>query len=204
MFNDFLKFDTTFATRLKDFKSWHKGIEHFGFWAIEVSTPSCLDEIKKHQEHLKYKLHADYSRQAHITLQASGLLCEDFFSKEQIKNQVLELKKNNIKCFPLILSTCNSFSTCPYLIVKDSFSNLTTIRQTLNSISNENKLSVYTPHITLGFYNNEYNTSDIVKNISSINSLEVEFMVNEIVFAQYKTKEIQGPYEVLHRIKLGA
>jgi 2'-5' RNA ligase len=74
----------------------------------------------------------------------------------------------------------------------------------LNTIAEEDSSGRYTPHVTLGFYNKAYNSSDIVKEISEISSHDIEFMVSEIVFAQYETRDVQGPYQVLHRIKLGS
>lgn len=202
MFSDFLDFDTTYKSEIRDFPEWHKGVKYFGFWAIEVRNSTCLDKIKIHQDHLKDKLHTNYSRQPHITLFASGLLCDNYFHKDLIEKQIKQIKKSNIKSFSLQLSSCNSFSTCPYLTIIDSSKNLDFIRKCLNNTSTENNPAIYTPHITLGFYNNTYKTSDIVKNILEINSSDIEFKVSEIVFAQYETKDIQGPYEVLHRIKL--
>lgn len=202
MFSEFLDFDTTYPTELRDFPKWHKGIKYFGFWAIEISNQDCLDKIKKHQDHLSDKLHTQYLRQAHITLLASGLLSDNYFHQDLIKKQISQIKRNNIKSFTLQLSTCNSFYACPYLCISDPNGKLNSIRDCLNKISIEDSSSKYIPHITLGFYNKAYKTVDIVKNISEISSHNIEFKVNEIVFAQYETKEIQGPYQVLHRIKL--
>ena len=202
MYSEFLNLSTTYETELRDFHEWHKGIKYFGFWAIEVSNSVCLDKIKLYQEQFSDKLHSNYSRQPHITLLASGLLSDDYFHQNLIEKQIEQIKKSDIKSFSLHLSACNSFSTCPYLSIVDSFGNLEYIRKCLNNTSKENDASQYTPHVTLGFYNKAYKTSDIVKDISKLNSNDIEFKVFEIVFAQYETKDVQGPYQVLHRIKL--
>ena len=202
MYSEFLNLSTTYETELRDFPQWHKGIKYFGFWAIEVSSLACLDKIKLYQEQFSDKLHPNYSRQPHITLVASGLLSDDYFHQDLIEKQIEQIKKSNIKAFSLHLSACNSFSTCPYLSIVDSFGNLEYIRKCLNNTSKENDPSKYTPHVTLGFYNKAYKTSQIVKDISKLNSNDIEFKVFEIVFAQYETKDVQGAYEVLHRIKL--
>ena len=202
MYSEFLNLSTTYETELRDFPQWHKGIKYFGFWAIEVSTLACLDKIKLYQEQFSDKLHPNYLRQPHITLLASGLLSDDYFHQDLIEKQIEQIKKSNIKAFSLQLSACNSFSTCPYLSIRDSFANLEYIRKCLNNTSKENDAARYTPHVTLGFYNKAYKTSQIVKDISKLNSNDIEFKVFEIVFAQYETKDIQGPYQVLHRIKL--
>jgi len=202
MFSKFLESNTTYPIVLQDFPTWHKGIEYFGFWAIEVSTFECQNKIKSYQNHLSSFLHPNYLRQSHITLVASGLLSDEYFSTDLLKRQINELEKSNIKQFSLKLKDFNSFSTCPYLAIEDSFSNLDFIRKVLNNTSKEIDAANYTPHITLGFYNKEYKTSEIVKNISDFSLPDIEFRVERIVFAQYETKDIQGPYEVLHYIQL--
>tara|TARA_B100001063_G_scaffold66200_1_gene60206 strand:+ start:3474 stop:4091 length:618 start_codon:yes stop_codon:yes gene_type:complete len=204
VFSEFLDFNTTYKVELRDFKQWHKGIKYFGFWAIEISSPSCLEKTKIYQKHLEDKLHPNYLRQAHITLVASGLLSNEHFSNDLILKQVKQIKECNIKAFTLNLSKPNSFSTCPYLFIDDSLGKLDFIRKCLhNEISKKINTRKYIPHVTLGFYNKVYKTSDIVKKISKLNLHDIEFTVNELVFAQYETKDIQGPYEVLHRVKLG-
>jgi len=40
---------TTYPTKLRDFLEWHKGVEHFGFWVIEVKEPKCLEKIKRYK-----------------------------------------------------------------------------------------------------------------------------------------------------------
>lgn len=202
MFSKFLAMDTTYPTQLRDFPEWHKGIKHYGFWAIEVSSNACREEIDKHKAYFADKLHPGYSRQPHITLVASGLLSDTHFNQTLIIKQVKQLTENAIKVFSLQLSHCNSFSVCPYLSVFDSQGKLNAIREYLTKTAEKNNPDDYTPHVTLGFYDKAYATTDIVKKITDFDSKDIEFTVKEIVFAQYETKDVQGPYQVLHRIKL--
>jgi len=202
MFSKFLAMDTTYPTQLRDFPEWHKGIKHYGFWAIEVSSKACHDEIDKHKAYFADKLHPGYSRQPHVTLAASGLLSDTHCNQALIIKQVKQLNENAIKAFSLKLSHCNSFSVCPYLSVLDPQNNLNAIRECLSKTAEKNNPENYTPHVTLGFYDKAYATTDIVNKMSNFDSKDIEFMVKEIVFAQYETKDVQGPYQVLHRIKL--
>ncbi|MFP3977481.1 2'-5' RNA ligase family protein [Marinobacter sp. KMM 10035] len=203
MFSDFLNHKTTHETELRDFPEWHGGIEHFGFWAIEVSDVDCLKKISAHQEYLSDKLHSGYLRQPHITLALEGLLEDGDRLGPSIMKNVKRLEACNLQAFPLWLARCNSFSTCPYLQVIDPDDNLNDIRRCLSSVQHAGDPKIYTPHVTLGFYNKAYDTFRISKDLSEIQSPDIEFMVNEIVFAQYRTSEVQGPYRVLHRIRLG-
>lgn len=202
MFSKFLAMDTTYPTQLRDFPEWHKGIKHYGFWAIEVSSKACHDEIDKHKAYFSDKLHSGYSRQPHVTLAASGLMSDMHFNQSLISKQIKQLKENAIKAFSLKLSHCNSFSVCPYLSVLDPQNNLNAIRECLTKTAEKNNPENYTPHVTLGFYDKAYATTNIVNKMSNFDSKDIEFMVKEIVFAQYETKDVQGPYQVLHRIKL--
>ncbi len=203
MYSDFLAQKTTHETELRDFPEWHGGIEHFGFWAIEVSDVDCLKKISTHQDYLSDKLHSGYLRQPHITLALEGLLEDGAGLGTSITKNVKRLEACNLQAFPLWLAGCNSFSTCPYLQVIDPGDNLSDIRRCLSSAQHAGDPKIYTPHVTLGFYNKAYDTFRISKDLSEIQSPDLEFTVDEIVFAQYRTSEVQGPYRVVHRIKLG-
>jgi 2'-5' RNA ligase len=200
----FLDHQNTQPIELRDFPEWHQGIEHFGFWAIEISHPDCLNKIQSHQRHLSKKIHPLYLRQPHITLVAAGLMADNFYNQDLLKQHIKQLENINLQAFPLQLAHCNSFTTCPYLYIGDPQDKLNSLRNCFNDVAESDHPEDYIPHVTLGFYNQAYRTSDIIKEISSINSIELEFMVSDIIFAQYKTSEIQGPYQVLHRIKLAS
>lgn len=203
MFSEFLKSNTTYPTELRNFFEWHKGVKYFGFWAIEITDSKCLEKIGRYQKHLTHRLHSDYLRQPHLTLAASGLMSDEHFHTDLINKQIELISKKNLRSFTLTLSHCDSFFTCPYLKVYDDYSNLNTIRKYLNQESKENdNPAQYTPHITLGFYKYPDKTVDVVKDILELNIDDIEFRINEIVFAQYETKDVQGPYRVLHRVKL--
>ncbi|PCM46140.1 2'-5' RNA ligase family protein [Marinobacter sp. ANT_B65] len=204
MFSDFLDLDATYPAELRDFREWHKGTPYFGFWAVEVSNPACLNKIEMYQEHLSDELHGGYARQPHITLAPAGLLADNHLPRDSVARQVEQLKKRSFRAFPLQLSGCNSFAVCPYLQIRDPLGNLDHIRECLGSIAEADNASGYTPHVTLGFYNQAYNPADIVEKIAEIRSYDISFMATEIVFAQYETRDVQGPYQVLHRIRLSS
>jgi 2'-5' RNA ligase len=196
----FLDKEVTQPTELRDFFEWHQGIKHYGFWAIEISNKHCLQKIHHYQQQLAAKLHPQYLRQPHITLSAAGLLDEQHFTQSSLQQQIKKLKESALKKFSLNLSSAYSFSTSPYLSISDPSDSLEKLRKLLNNICKEQDPSEYIPHVTLGFYNKAYKTRDLLKKFSNIKGLDTEFIVSDIVFAQYNTHEIQGPYKVLHRI----
>ena len=216
MSENVLENEVTQPSQLRDFFEWHKGIKHYGFWAIEITDQACLDKVLRYQQLLTKHVHNHYSRQPHITLMAAGLLSENHFSQNQLEQQIHALKHRvkerqqngseaqPITPFPLSIKEANTFTTCPYLSIFDPFKKLQNIRSLLLPEKNEDSSSEYIPHITLGLYNDRYKISDILAILSETSSTNKKFMVNEIVFAQYKTNDIQGPYEVLHRIKLSS
>lgn len=214
MSENVLENEVTQPSQLSDFFEWHKGIKNYGFWAIEIMDQDCLLKVHQYQQALAEHLHNHYIRQPHITLMAAGLLSENHFNQRRLKQQLKTLKSHTkngqkngsdtqgIPPFVLSINEANTFTTCPYLSVADPLKKLDTLRTILNPEKNEDSTSEYTPHITLGFYNDRYKISNILNIMSENPSTNTKLVVNEIVFAQYETKDIQGPYKVLHRIKL--
>lgn len=200
MSDHFLDHEFTQPTELRDFVEWHQGIKHYGFWAIEIQHPNCLKAINSSKQSLINYIHPNYLRQAHITLSASGLIDSQHFTNDVLQRQIKTLKHATLSPFTLCLSEANSFTTAPYLSIKDSFNSLKKIREILHSISLGQDAIEYIPHVTLGFYDDTYNTSKIFDECLKIKTEDIEFSVTEIVFARYKTNEIQGRYQVLHRI----
>ena len=203
--NAFIDHEFTQPTELRDFVEWHQGIKHYGFWAIEITDPLCLATLKHCQQHLADKLHPNYLRQPHITLSACGLIDEQHFDSQRLQQQIHALTVANFKPFNLNLSQVDSFTTAPYLTIEDPTASLQQIRQCLQSISAGQEASEYVAHVTLGFYQQAYKTANILEQLLAASTLYcqgTEFKVNEIVFARYNTDEIQGRYQVLHRISL--
>ena len=204
MYSTFLADNTTHATELRDVVEWHQGIQYFGFWAIEIFDTACREKIRVHQAQLAPLLHPDYLRQPHITLWPAGLMAEQHYNKAKLHLHIAQLIDAKISAFSLRLSSVNSFMHCPYLAISDPLDNLNRLRQHFSYIAPADSPMSYTPHVTLGFYNQAYPSSDLVTEFVKLNWADIEFRVTELIFAQYKTKDIQGPYQVLHRIRLAS
>ena len=202
MFSHFLQYNYTQPTELRDFPQWHQGIEFYGFWAIELRQQDCLEKIAYYQQCLSSKLHPNYLRQAHIKICASGLLANSFCPRAKLAKQVDHLILNTPSSFILELSDGNSFTTSPYLTLNDPDKGLLSLRKQLNSCIAEDSPCEYIPHVTLGFYDQAYKTSDIIDMLLPLSSTSIKINVTDIIFARYRTCEIQGPYEVLQRISL--
>lgn len=202
MLSQFLSHEFCHKTELKDFEQWHQGIRHYGFWAIEITDPDCLAQVQHSQQALSPYLHPSYRRQAHIKLFAAGLVADHFYKAEFLRQQLAALTRANIANFSLQLEHGNSFSTCPYLAISDQSKSLDAIRQILAEVSPEDSPCNYIPHITLGFYNNDYKTKDISLVLNQLAIKKQIIKVCNIIYAEYETHDIQGPYRIVHRIHL--
>ena len=86
--------EITQPTELRDFFEWHQGIKYYGFWAIEVQSQQCLQQLNRCQQAIADTLHPHYLRQAHITLSPSGLLDEKHFTEHDLQQQIEVLKQH--------------------------------------------------------------------------------------------------------------
>ncbi len=194
--------EITQPTELRDFFEWHRGIKYYGFWAIEVQSQQCLQQLNRCQQAIADTLHPHYLRQAHITLSPSGLLDEKHFTEHNLQQQIVALKQAHIPAFSISSSAPNTFTTAPYLSIKDPSNSLTSIRDQLHHVRDGQDGCEYIPHITLGFYKQAYSIPELLRQLLALDIPAIEFMIKELVFARYNTHEIQGRYHVLHRIPL--
>ena len=204
--DDFLKSLATHKQCEKAFPDWHKGISHYGFWAVEIHEPSWLSLIKEAQIYLHKYAYPNYLRAPHITISACGLIDENHFSTLRLTQQSNALKQLNISPFTLTLGPLDSFTTAMYLGIEDKSDSLYKIREHLNAVTTDHPTEIYYPHVTLGLYRDNFSTREIAKEIQSFrlqasqNLTSIE--VTELVFCRYETKVLQGPFEVERRIKL--
>ena len=203
MLDDFLSHTHTDALCDKNFEEWHLGIPYYGFWAILIDQPEYLSLISKAQNHLQHFFLPNYSRQAHITLNACGLMSEDHFSNVDLANQISNIEEMKLSAFEVSLSHIDSFTTAAYLSVSDTCRSLCKINQALSLIAHDSTPTIYQPHITLGLYREKFESKCVAKEIRKFGRVELPSMlVKEVHFCRYETSNIQGPIEVLKSIKL--
>jgi 2'-5' RNA ligase len=187
----------------RDFVEWHKGISHYGFWAVVIDDLNWIELWKAAHAHIKRFVHPDYQRTPHITIIACGLLDQNHFSTEQLKQQWRALNEMMIPPFYLKVSSLNSFTTAPCLMVEDSTGTLRQIRDRLAEISEEDEPVQYQPHITLGFYRDAFNTVEVADCLTRFKYAPIEPMLAaELAFCVYETKEIQGKLSIIKRVRL--
>jgi len=203
MLDDFLSHSHTDALCDKNFKEWHMGIPYYGFWAIMIERPEHLSLISKVQSHLQHFFLPGYSRQAHITLNACGLMSERHFSKADLDKQVSIIEAMNLSPFEVSISHIDSFTTAAYLNISDVSLSLSKINVALNQISCDSEPTSFEPHITLGLYREKFESKKVAKEIMKFELFETPpILVSEVHFCRYETANIQGQINLVKRIRL--
>jgi 2'-5' RNA ligase len=205
MYRIFLSTPKTVPCLDRNFMEWHNGISHYGFWAVVINDLNWIELWNAARVHMKRFIHPGYQRAPHITISACGLLDQNHFSTEQFKQQWRALNQIMIPPFYLRVSSLNSFTTAPCLIVEDSTGTLRQIRDRLAVISEEDEPVQYQPHITLGFYRDAFNTVEVADCLVRFKYTPMKpMLVTELAFCVYETKEIQGQFRIMKRVKLNA
>jgi 2'-5' RNA ligase len=202
MLENFLSNTHTDALIDKDFKEWHLGIPYYGFWAIVIEKQDYLARISQAQKYLQQFFLPGYARQPHITLHACGLMSEAYFSNSLLNEQIELFKSLNISDFEILLGHIDSFTTAPFFHINDASHTLRKINAAFSHISSDSKPDCYQPHITLGLYREKFKSKLVANEIKKFNQVEsLPFQVSEIHFCRYETANIQGPIEIIKRIK---
>ena len=202
MLRNFLSYSYTDALIDKNFEEWHQGIPYYGFWAIMIEVPEHLNLITRAQNHLQDFFLPNYSRQAHITLNACGLMSEKFFSKAVLAKQIHAIKSMKLSPFEISLSHIDSFTTAAYIKISDSGNSLNKLNRILGDIATDSKPISYEPHITLGLYRNKFDTKMVSGIINQFETFKLPAItIKEIQFCRYETAHIQGPIEVMERVQ---
>lgn len=205
MLENFLSCSHTKALCDKDFTEWHRGIPYYGFWAIMIDQADCQSYVSHAQSYLSHFLLPGYQRQAHITLNACGLIAETHFSKAHLQKQMDQLHQLDLSPFTLSLKHIDSFSTAPYLSIYDKHESLSKLHLQLSEVACDSKPKYYQPHITLGLYRDAFRSKDVANHIALFaHEKNIDIKVKAIQFCRYRTNQVQGPIEVIKNINLTA
>jgi len=202
MLDYFLTHTHTDALCDKNFEDWHLGIPYYGFWAILIEDPTYISLIAKAQTHLQNFFLPNYSRQAHITLNACGLMSEEHFSEAALINQISSIEEMKLSAFDISLSHIDSFTTAAYFKVLDACHSLYKINKALSLVASDSNPSSYQPHITLGLYREKFESKFVAEEIMKFEQVKTSpYSIKEVQFCRYETSNIQGKIEVIKRIK---
>ncbi len=204
MHESFLSTATTTPYCDRNFTEWHGGISHYGFWAILVNDRCWLELLVAARLHMKDFIHPGNYRAAHITIAACGLLSEAHFSLRLREDQYAALDRAKLDPFLLRTGELDSFASAPYLSVEDPTSSIDQIRMIFSTIAEEDDPASYTPHITVGVYRDAFSTVRVANHLWAFRYAQIPALtVTEVAFCAFETHNIQGPFTVLRKVKLG-
>jgi len=204
MYESFLAVTKTIPHSDRDFVEWHRGISHYGFWAVLVDDRSWLDLLETARAHVKQFIHPAYQRAPHITVAACGLLSEEHFSAQLQKRQADALAAAHVTSFFLRAGALDSFTSAPHITVEDQAESLDRLRSILAAISKEdNPAHSYRPHVTLGLYQEAFDTLQVAQHLKKFQPISTrQLLVTELAFCAYETSDLQGPFTVTERVVL--
>lgn len=177
------------ADELIHLREWHQGREAFGLWYVTMP-----DELSMYCQNLRLRFDdifvPNYERVFHITLFVVGFCGVDDFCKTDLDKQIGALQDLNLSPFELSLSSLGTFDNSLHIKIR-SHAILNEIRQAL-SVYPEISPTVYTPHITLGFYDDNYLMVDILDKIQAFQISPKTFLVDKLIFGTYIPTQPQG------------
>lgn len=187
----------------QDSVEWHGGIEEYGFWGIGIDDPVWITAFESARVHLSPFLYPGYQRAPHITIVPCGLLDSSHFSETRRQRQLASLTEARMETFSLHVGPLDSFASTPYISVIDPTGALDIIRELLQQTIREDNLGKYVPYLTLRHYRDTFETVVVADHLKKITMNPTKpLVVKELLFCAYKTKESQGPFEILERVKL--
>ena len=203
MNESFLSVSKTILHCERNLAEWHRGVSHYGFWAVLVDDQGWLELFEAARAHVERFLHPGYRRAPHITVAACGLLSEEHFSPTLQRHQATALNKANVPPFFLRAAMLDSFASAPYITVEDQDGSLDTLRSILAMISQEDNPAEYKPHIALGLYQEAFETLLVAHHLREFRSVATrQLPVTELAFCAYETSDLQGPFGVVERVAL--
>ena len=187
-----MKASHTIRVEDKNYHTWHRGIENYGFWAVLIKQDAWLEAFEYARNHVAHLILPSYLRRPHITLSACGLIDEKHFSHQKLEQQITAIQNLNLSPFHIQQNGLDSFQTAPYIAIQAN-SSLTIIREKLQHIHQDNPASQYHPHLTLGFFNQAHAIPTVKQALMACQLPSTPpLLVDSIAYCSYQTKEIQG------------
>lgn len=176
---------------------WHRGIQRYGFWCVEIEAEDVLKRFARAQRYCEQWLIPGYQRQPHVTLAACGLVSEAHFSAKRLQEQREVLDCLALPSFQIAFSGLATFSTVPYVQVDDLEGGLRQLRAALIPACYEQDHPVYRPHLTLGFFQQVLGLQEVRQRLAAFDdSMPINYRVRALQYCEYATDAFQGRYEV--------
>lgn len=189
-----------------DVAEWHKGRGHFGLWYLPIEGEAAA-ACARLRGQLSTLFCENYQRQWHITLFVSGFLAHHrkAILTDDIAWQavLMQAKMLSAQCTPFLLQMggVDSFDNCTYWAVQPSAS-LDALRGLLAKNSAEISPSRYTPHITLGFYRENFSWQRVQQAFAKVQPSPRIITPTRLVFGVYNPVQAQGALTELVSVDL--
>jgi 2'-5' RNA ligase len=150
------------------------------------------------EQHLAGLLLNNYARKSHITLCVCGFLSDkakqiDDFGASLLDIQLANLNQLNLTPFEIEIDALASFSSAPFLHVKDASNCIAALNECLNLGMPHDQQDKYIPHITVGLYADAWLSDEVnIKLDSFARTDAVRCKVNRISLMSYNPAEIGG------------
>lgn len=191
-----------------DYPEWHCGREDFSLWYIEIEHPELLAYLNQLRADFSKFLYTPNNRQFHITLFVCGFITEqnpvldDDFGIEKLHQHIQDLTYRFSKKIQLKTGRINSFESALFVEIIDEDNVLLDLRNILGQSCAEIAPLDYCPHLTLGLYDQDFESDLIFNHIKSIEQKSFEFSVDQLTFGTYQAKILQGQLYPFQQFKL--
>lgn len=186
----------------RDFPEWHLGRPRYALWALDVDVAPVRAAVAGAAAHLDDLLLDDYRRQPHITLALCGFPTgspeyPDDFGPAALGTQVAALQALTPEPFLVEIGRLASFSSAPFLTVRDVEGGIHALRRALTGNPPEPG-GPYTPHVTVGLYGGAWPTAHVQPRLDGFDAHPaIHSRIERLSLMSYAAPEIGGPLETL-------
>lgn len=197
MYSELLKYAKTYGPLKDDYYEWHKNRPKYGIWMLELADSIFLERFDNAQQYLSHYLMSTYQRKPHITLAVCGFMASqkvfwDDYDQRSLQQDIDQILAMNLqKIVFTIDNRLISYAIAPGFKVLDDHGTLSALHQKLTKVDSE-KIS-YFPHVTVGLYNDEWPTEEIVRQLKAFDVQENIILTADVIkLASYVPTEAGG------------
>ncbi len=190
------------STDASIWQDWHQGRSRFGLWYIPIDDDEVAQICQDAQADLSSILADGYQRAWHITVFVAGFMADGGADKlgdeisltevQQMADKLADLRDGGrLTPFTLTLDALGFFMSTVHIGIK-AHPMLAIIRDALGVICPEISPSSYQPHITLGYFSDDWQVVTVMDKLALLKVAPVDFRVNRLAFGCYQPDEMQG------------
>ena len=197
----------TVPSLIRDHREWHRGRSEYALWLIELESSELHRKVEAARKHLSEFLLKPYHRQPHVTLFVCGFfvdtpLFDDDYSAQQFRHHECLLNDSNIEPFAIEVGGLNSFTSAPFLEIRDRDNGIGRVRAALSAATKEIGRDTFTPHVTIGLYSGTFPGSIVSRKLAAFPEDPCTLTVDRIMFAVYRAQELAGALTYRHHVSL--